>query len=147
MTLEIACTIGILIAMNILFTWMILFPALMKVKGVYRWAMFMKVTLYGAIALVLASLIHIAWYNSALWAMWVIGSQILLGYWRQSLSARSLLVVVLLGFGLAYLMELLRSTSESVYFLWIGFVGGACMVYIGIWHILIILSQSIQLLE
>ncbi|GIV10067.1 MAG: hypothetical protein KatS3mg019_2158 [Fimbriimonadales bacterium] len=130
--------------MNILFTWMILLPALMKVKGIYRWTIFTKVISYGVIILVLASLLHIAWYNTALWAMWVIGSQSLLGYWRHKLLAQSFLVVVLLGFGLTYLMELLRSIGESVYFLWIGFVSGACIVHIGIWYILRILSQLVQ---
>lgn len=144
MTHDIAFTIGILIAMNILFTWMILFPALMGVKGVYRWTIFTKVALYGASILVLASLLHIAWYNSVLWAMWVIGSQSLLGHWRHKLPAQSFLVLVLLGFGLAYLMELQRSISESVYFLWIGFVSAACMAHIGNWHILRILSQLMR---
>ncbi len=139
--MEVAFATGIAVSITILFTWMNLFQCLIRVKRIHRWTNLTKIILYTSFILLLSYLLHITWYNSVLWTAWVIGSEILLGNWRHRASTLVFLAIVLLGFGIACLVELLRSISDGVYFLWIGFFGGTCLIYIGMGHALRIIIQ------
>lgn len=144
MDLGILFTIGTLVSMVVMFALTTISFSRAKLSVRHRCILFGKIALYAVIVFIFSVICNISVYNTLLWCVWVVGSDVLLVRNVPKLPVVSGFLFHLFGFGSAYLMELIKGISDTAYFFWTGFFGATCLAYIGMSHAFRLISLVVQ---